>query len=515
MSKNVQELDSTATGGSTYTNLHLATLAFVYPPNPPTVITCPCEAQPVPQPRDQEKHIRVYHNEPSGYGYNSGRFHIKESRFSTSKGWCAPIDDLVADDAAAGSPVATVGWWEKVGSDDQSVFQTRVYYVASDGKIRERTNRSYFDQIAAKDDFDAEMPKPDELVPPAPGWKLTPVGGIKRQAGSDAPSFPKVVPLTTTKLAAVRSEDGSIHIIYQANDESIRELVFSFGKGWIGPDSETDVILETGTAKPGTPLTAVAGGWSEKRVLCVTKTNQLLEVYSDDNTKWFASTTPYTLQPSAMISAVASNFASPFFELRIYTATDNDDLHELSFNRTRGGWGPAHQGISSVEPEALPEVKAPLSAVAAVLVPGEWVTKVYFHPRRIVIAEWDICAKEAAHAGITRLSAGAKARRAIEEQTRVKITLEIKRREEERKKKEGEERKKKEEEERKREAERVKKDYKSVKVGGKFTITDQAKLKKVQARSGCEAGYEFEKIKGGWRCTGGAHTISDADFEAA
>lgn len=127
MSEDTKDL-SAASAASTYTNLHLAALAFLYPPSPPAITACPCEAQPESQARDQEKHIRVYRNEPSGYGYNLGRFNIKESRFSTLKGWHAPADDLVADDAAAGTPVATVGWWEKNGSDDESesVFQVSV-----------------------------------------------------------------------------------------------------------------------------------------------------------------------------------------------------------------------------------------------------------------------------------------------------------------------------------------------------------------------------------------------------
>lgn len=223
-----------------------------------------------------------------------------------------------------------------------------------------------------------------------------------------------------------------------------------------------------------------------------------------------------------MISAVAKNFASAFFELSVYTAADNDDLHELTFHRARGGWGPTPKGISSVEPEALPEVRVPLSAVAAVLVPGEWVTKAFFHPRRIVIAEWDICAKEAAHAGIAKLSTGAKARREIEEETRLKIALDEKRKEEERKQKEEEERRQREEEERRqkeederKQKEKAKNDYKAVEVGGSFTIADQRKLKRVQERSGCPNGYAFVKIEGGWRCAGGGHTISDADFDAA
>lgn len=39
---------------------------------------------------------------------------IKESRFSTVDGWYAPSDDLVADDAAAGGAVTSIGWWSDI-----------------------------------------------------------------------------------------------------------------------------------------------------------------------------------------------------------------------------------------------------------------------------------------------------------------------------------------------------------------------------------------------------------------
>lgn len=228
-----------------------------------------------------------------------------------------------------------------------------------------------------------------------------------------------------------------------------------------------------------------------------------------------------------MISAVASNFASAHFDLRIYTAAENDDLHELSFHRAAGGWASSHKGVSSVEPEALPKVEKPLSAVAALLIPGEWVTKVYFHPRRITVAEWDICAKDAAHAGITKLSDSAKKRRAIEEETRVKIALEQKRREEEekkRKEKEEAERRQREEAEKKRkdaelqrqkeEAKTKVRSSKNVQIGGQVVVEDPVKKAKLMKRLNCENGYALQKVKGGWKCMGGRHEISDADYDA-
>ncbi len=206
-----------------------------------------------------------------------------------------------------------------------------------------------------------------------------------------------------------------------------------------------------------------------------------------------------------MLSAVATNFASPFFDLRLYTAACDDDLLEFAFSHKKGGWASAPQSVSAVQPEALPTTSFPLSAVAATLVPGEWTTKVYFHPRRTVVAEWDVCAKDAVHAGVTKVSPGAKVRRAIEEETRIKIA-------EEKRRKEEEERKRREERE---EKERQAQAYKKVAVGGSVTITDEAKLERVRAKMNCAAGYEFVKISGGWQCTGGTHRITDAEFDAA
>ena len=117
---------SSVTGDKvTYTNLHVSTLTFSHPPNPPDHLNqCQRQAQPgQQQKRDHNKHIRVYHNEPSGYAYNSSCFLIKESRYSTLKGWHAPSDDLVADDAGVGSPVVGVGWWTEGGKVDEEVWE--------------------------------------------------------------------------------------------------------------------------------------------------------------------------------------------------------------------------------------------------------------------------------------------------------------------------------------------------------------------------------------------------------
>lgn len=132
--------------------------------------------------------------------------------------------------------------------------------------------------------------------------------------------------------------------------------------------------------------------------------------------------------------------------MRIYSTDDKDELYEISYSRSSGGWAPLLHSVSTTtNPGAFSTPGrngTPLSAVAAVIVDDSWVTKVYFHPRRI-IGEWDLCTKVATYNGIPKYSQGAFERRQVEEETRVKI-----REDEERKAREEAERQAREEAER-------------------------------------------------------------------
>lgn len=134
------------------------------------------------------------------------------------------------------------------------------------------------------EDFEYPLPKPEELIPPTPGWKLTPLQDPNADSGSKAGFFPTRQPLPSTKLAAARGDDRSIHLFYQATDGSIQELTFYPGRGW--SSGSNAVVLEPAVAKHGSPLTAVAGGWTELRLFYVDTADLLKEVYSDDHTKW-------------------------------------------------------------------------------------------------------------------------------------------------------------------------------------------------------------------------------------
>ncbi|KEY71206.1 hypothetical protein S7711_02317 [Stachybotrys chartarum IBT 7711] len=424
-----------------YTTLHLSAVSFLYPPNLPDIQRCACKARSPPEPiPDQSKLIRVYHTEPSVYAYNQGSYLVKETRFSTEQGWHAPSDDLVADDALFGSPVASFGWWRGGGQDETKIWETKVYYIDNSGKLRERTNWSHFSP-EVKEAFELPLPDPGSLVPPVPGWKLTP---LRDAASTDANAFPDITPLATTKLAAVRSEDKKFHVFYQASDNSIREIVHVPGTGWV---TEQPAVAAAEKAKAGTPLTAITGGWAEVRVFYVGTTDMLSGAYADDHVTWEPADIPsFTIPQTALLSAVGWNYASPYFEMRIYSTDDKDELYEISYSRSSGGWAPLLHSVSiTTNPGAFSTPGrngTPLSAVAAVIVDDSWVTKVYFHPRRI-IGEWDLCTKVATYNGIPKYSQGAFERRQVEEETRVKI-----REDEERKAREEAERQAREEAER-------------------------------------------------------------------
>jgi len=109
--------DKTQTTTAMYTKLNLAAVSFAYPPSTADIKHCLCESSatqpPAQAPKDAGDFIRIYHSEASRYAYNRDSWLIRESRYDNKQGWHAPNDDLVADDAAPGSPVATVGWWEE------------------------------------------------------------------------------------------------------------------------------------------------------------------------------------------------------------------------------------------------------------------------------------------------------------------------------------------------------------------------------------------------------------------
>ncbi|KAI1379573.1 hypothetical protein F4677DRAFT_442548 [Hypoxylon crocopeplum] len=480
-------LDNTAAADhSYYTNLHLSAVPTLYPPSPRNFHVRCGEEPPRKAPEQQTKLIRTFYTEPNHLSYNRGSYLIKETRYAIRQEWHAASDELVADDAAPGSAVIAVGWW--VDSEDrrgfEEIWETRLYYVDKDGMIRERINRSYF-QPKPKEDFDTELPKPEELILPSPGWKQTPLASGESDTKSLKSAFPRITPSPATKLAAIRSEIGEITVFYQNADARIHALTFNPERGWKQEDEE---VIGLDTAKLGTPLTAVAGAWSEIRLFYVTPEDLLREVYGDDHTGWTKTNMPmYKLHNrTAMFSAVAWNYASAFFQIRIYAT--------LGSNVT-------------------------LSAVAAVIVENECNPKVYFYPRKI-IAEWDVC-KEAIFpsgvAGIVRTGEKSAVKRKIEEETRAKIQEEEMKRGEKNKAEEARQLESQRNEEAMDLTEEDKK-YKlaltQTKVGETLKIENPAVLEKMRKKSQCSRGYKWKKVNNGWTCEGGSHSLTDEEFAA-
>ncbi|KAJ3568170.1 hypothetical protein NPX13_g6515 [Xylaria arbuscula] len=534
------------------TQFHLAAVSFVYPPSPWTLRQCVCGKHVAERPEKLSQHIRLYYAEPSYYAHTPGCFLIKENRFIDGKGWHAPSDGLVADDAVAGSPIAAVGWWHAShdGTRFQDIYETRVYYVDANGHIRERINHTHFDPTP-RDDFDTDLPKPEDLVPPTPGWRLTPLSSKLLDKESTSESFPEITPHPVTKIAAVRSDKGEIYIFYQEQDLSVRGLVLVPGKGWARRETP---ILGSEEVQAGAALAAVVGGWSEVRLYYITRQSTIGEVYQPDGGKWTRSELPlYTVLPTSMIATVAWNFATPLFQIRLYATGGKGEVLEYSFSRQTGGWTTGENDYSSFsQADNLSAALYPVSAVAAVLVGDGCLSKVYFHPRRFV-AEWDTRAHVTTPSTITTVSERFSVRREIEQATRVKIAeeeerkrreaeekekerlrleAEAKRRKEEedarkreeaaRKQREAEEERKRQQEEQARKAaappplsekdNRLKEVLKATPVGKAVTVPQGEVARRLQKKTGCEAGFEWLKTTTGWICAGKGHNLTDKEF---
>ena len=148
----------------------------------------------------------------------------------------------------------------------------------------QRTNRTSFGPTGAKDDFDSALPEPAKLVPPTPGWALTPLTNEARGAASDIVPFPKTTPLRGSKLTALKVDGGILEIFYQAADESVQVLEYSQeNMNW---SADKKIIVDAGKAKAGTPLSALVGGWWEHRLFYITPDNKLAGKYGDAHTSW-------------------------------------------------------------------------------------------------------------------------------------------------------------------------------------------------------------------------------------
>jgi hypothetical protein len=126
------------------------------------------------------------------------------------------------------------------------------------------------------------------MVQPSPGRTQTTLHapGAHPTSPVNINYFPTISPLPHGKIAATRSENGNIHVFYQASDSTIHNVVYHPGKGWATDEA---LIIGAGKAKLGAPLTAIAGGWDELRLFYVTTGEMLAGVYRDDRCGWAPS----------------------------------------------------------------------------------------------------------------------------------------------------------------------------------------------------------------------------------
>ncbi|KAI1102355.1 hypothetical protein F4804DRAFT_313293 [Jackrogersella minutella] len=75
--------------------------------------------------------------------------------------------------------------------------------------------------------------------------------------------------------------------------------------------------------------------------------------------------------PTAMLSAVAWNYATAFFQIRIFAVGENDELRSYSYSRNSDGWAPVDRGESIITSRTAAKLNVPLSTVAAVILENE------------------------------------------------------------------------------------------------------------------------------------------------
>ncbi|KAI1416979.1 hypothetical protein F5Y13DRAFT_204333 [Hypoxylon sp. FL1857] len=195
----------------------------------------------------------------------------------------------------------------------------------------------------------------------------------------------------------------------------------------------------------------------------------------------------YTLNnPTAMLSAVAWNYATRFFQIRIYMAGENDKLLSYSFSRDLDGWTLVDQSEDGSTPCATARSNVSLSAVAAVILENECNPRVYFYPRRI-IAEWDVCKETTS---FVVYEEGKKTRKHTdgksEKGERGVPTF--------------------------TEEDLRNKRWREVQYGDTVKLQGDALVKR--AKKACPNGFYWKKVAAGWRCTGGQHFLYDVEFEA-
>ncbi|KAL1981057.1 hypothetical protein VTN96DRAFT_3122 [Rasamsonia emersonii] len=342
---------------------------------------------------------------------------IKQSCYNDDDGWYTMPNDIVARD-------------------------TRVYYLDKQGQTRLRV-------------------------------RLTSAAGDEGE-WTDA-KFPAVKPLQSTQLTAARTDEdnANIHVYYQDEDHSIRELKYSADDdAWY--ENETCVA----NALPGTGLSIITGGdGNEIRLFHQDSQNQIREIYSDTDTtgRIVRRIEKYTLLPGAGISAVAWNYGKRNFQIRVYSVGADNKIVAMEYHKEKGGWERHVKDTSQVILTGASSGQ--LSDIAAVRIPEDGVISVFYQPQRKIIGQYSVASSSNGRIPLgiptTGLTGVDKARLEAERQQKLAA-----------------EKQHEEEEERKR----------------------QQKLKDLGV---CPSGYAWVKEAGGYRCQGGGHSVTNAELGVA
>ncbi|KAM3086992.1 hypothetical protein ACMFMG_001102 [Clarireedia jacksonii] len=244
----------------------------------------------------KRRHIRVF--------YQNKNNDIRESCFDTDNGWHTRADQLVFPGtlAMAKSPIAVTFW--------NAGRETRVYFLDSEKKIRERTRTT--------------------TSPDTPGqW----VDGTTITASI----------LPGSQLAVARSGDGdnNIRLFYQAQDETIHQTMYKKKDGkW------TERATTFPKVYSGSGLAAVvakkSGQMGEVRLFYQGTDKKLKEHYMNTNGDWSASTSvpSYDLVAGASISAVnwGVDTTSPNLQIRVFSIDNKGFLQIMSYDASDDGW---------------------------------------------------------------------------------------------------------------------------------------------------------------------------------
>jgi len=278
-------------------------------------------------------------------------FLIKESCYSNQDGWYTMRDDVAAENARKGSPVAATG----------NGLETRVFFVDQGGILRQRVRTT-------------------KTIGDPGTWE-------------DDPNLPEITPAPSGRLTTTLSddeEDANVHVIYQDAENLIKEIKFdASSKAW--SDSIETVATD---AKPGTSLSVVATA-GELRLFYQNTQDLVRERYSSVSENWREGKIPtYKMVSLAPLGAVAWKEGSKF-EIHLFSVGNGKNISERVFTKRRGWDGNVKASSETVFANAKN-----ISAVAAVYTSIDKTISIFYQPQPNMIGMYSVTAGKRVPLGI-------------------------------------------------------------------------------------------------------------------